>query len=245
MLAGIHSGYFTMRHFRQVTGLKAGKTSQNLLDRVIENKHATRLRSFTKAVRVLGFTDNFCDLIEVPTRRQHEARERLQILDYVIANQHLDYLQRESDKVRHFRQMGIADRLMSRQNGHFFDDRLPIFRAVKAPGFVFVDSGTMAPWESFLDRYAPLFNALKAVRLVFATTSPDPRRGIKTFETKCAKVDDEVYELRRLKAMPLRLLGAPELQRMKRLEDSVGGIESLSGIRLEQYHLGQQYRFLD
>ncbi len=213
----VHSGFFTVAQFRRFTELKAGKTSQRMVDRVKEFGHAVVAGRIDRMAEVLELSPDLCEALDTPIPRPKEAAERLLVLDYVIANQNFPYLPREEDKVRYFIDLGVPKAKLSRMNEHFFDERLPIIRIPHGAGFVWVDNGSMDSFEAFLLRHAALFNALKKAFVVFATLNEAPKWGAKRFETVMNRLVHHQNELVDLEECPTRSLGGPELRRLRTL----------------------------
>lgn len=252
-LAAEHSGFFTIAQYRGFLDLKAGKTSQRLIDRVREFKHAVVVGRINRKSEVLQLTDALCEAVETPAPRPKEASVRLQVLDFVIEHQDLDYLPREIDKVEYFTGLGVGKAKLSRINGHFFDERMPIYRVTGGAGFVWVDSGSLddcdsfgslATFDSFLQRYAALFAALDKAVVTFATAGGNGKMngGAKRFEATMRRLAKRQKDLLDLKSRPVSSLGGPELRLLKRLMDSVAESSNRASTEFHRFALKHKYR---
>jgi hypothetical protein len=241
-LVAEHSGFFTVAQYRRFLNLKAGKTSQRLIDRVQEYGHATVAGRINQKSEVLRLTKGLCDTLDTQYPRPKEASVRLQALDYVIDNPDLDYLAREKDKVTHFIGLGISKDKYSRINEHFFDERMPIFKYGNGAGFVWVDNGSLDAFEAFLCRYAALLNSLKKGLVVFATTNGNAEWGAKRFESTMVRLENQYGEWIDLERRPASSLGGPELRRLRALRESVFGFAASPFRSFERFVLKHRYR---
>ena len=118
-------------------------------------------------------------------RRNHSfefIRTRLVLLDFILANREVEYLETEQDKIRFFcEKLSVAKEFLpgkvyeggpgSRPTIRYFVDKFPLFLAPPLPGtppvvtFSYVDSGlgSISGFLTHLAAYQPLFRQLQFV----------------------------------------------------------------------------------
>ena len=189
-IVATHSGYFMARQFLAFTGAHWGKRTTAFWNRLKGNRHV-RIECFPKngVVHHL-FSRRLYRQIEgegLRNRRAHEIdfiKGRIGILDFVLANQHLNYLETERAKIEFFcGSLNIDQRLLpaklyvgrktARTSLRYFADRFPMFFAPPSPvvTFTYVHNGA-APLAHFihhLKSYLPLFRELSEFRFVYAS----------------------------------------------------------------------------
>ena len=187
-----HSGYFILRQFLNFTGARRGKRSNLFARKVLNNGHGS-VRDY------LGYGSIYhlfsrtlygqIEKVKLRNRRKHSfeyIRTRLVLLDIILANPEVEYLETEQDKVTFFcDKLGIAKEFLSgrvyeggsrsRPTLRYFVDKFPMFLApplTASPPVVtlsFVDSGlgTIASFLTHLAAYQPLFRHFQAFRFLY------------------------------------------------------------------------------
>jgi hypothetical protein len=143
-LVATHSGYFVARQFLAFTGAHWGKRTTLFWMKLHTNEHA-RTEHFPKSGVVYHlFARRLYRQIgreNLRNRREHETQfiqRRIAILDYVLANQHRNYLETEPDKLAYFcGTHGIASHVLPSRTYHgqptsqptvrHFVDKFPMF----------------------------------------------------------------------------------------------------------------------
>jgi hypothetical protein len=191
-IVAIHSGYFTLRQFLNFVGARRGPRSARFSRKVVRRGHV-RLRDYLGTGGVFQlFSNTFYAQIEKDNLRDGHRhsfdliRTRLLLLDFVLANQDLDYLETEQDKVNlfmeklHIGKEFLPARIYDGPAGgpptvRYFVDRFPLFLAPPLPGappvvtFSFVDSGPRAVRSlvTHLRAYQSLFRQLARFRFLY------------------------------------------------------------------------------
>jgi hypothetical protein len=191
-LVATHSGYFILRQYLSFTGAHRGKRSSIFARKILNNGHAS-VRDYMGYGSIYHlFSRTLYGLIEkgnLRNRRVHSfdfIRTRLVLLDFIISNPEVQYLETESDKTKCFCQdFGIAKHFLpakvyeggpgSRPTVRYFVDKFPLFLAPPLPGaspvvtFSYVDSGTetMSGFLTHLAAYTPLFRQLDSFRFLY------------------------------------------------------------------------------
>jgi hypothetical protein len=190
-IVATHSGYFLARQFLAFAGVHWGKRTDVFWTKLEENSHARRgslpgrravYHLFARAIyRAL-------DREHLRNRRRHEreyVEARLAILDFVLGNQELSYLETEPDKLAFFcRERKIDSRLLPSKTYlgrhtvqptvRYFVDRYPMFlsdletepRAVTL-SFVQGSEASLAALVHHLQVYSPLFRELPEFRFLY------------------------------------------------------------------------------
>lgn len=189
-IVATHSGYFMARQFLGFTGAHWGKRTTTFWNRWKGNGDV-RTEYFPKNGVVYHlFSRRLYRQIErenLRNRRAHEIdfiKSRVGILDFVLANQHLNYLETEPEKVKFFcASLHIDERFLPaklyagsrspRTSIRYFVDKFPMFLAPPAPvvTFTYVHNG-VAPFAHFIHHlhcYLPLFRQLSRFRFVYAS----------------------------------------------------------------------------
>src|ERR1700693_4187335 len=103
-----HSGYFILRQFLNFTGARRGKRSNLFARQVLNNGHGSvRAYSGYGSIHHL-FSRTLYGQIErgnLRNRRAHSfefIRTRLVLLDFILANRDVEYLETEPDKISFF-----------------------------------------------------------------------------------------------------------------------------------------------
>jgi hypothetical protein len=192
-LAAVHSGYFVRRQFNDFIGHGRGGAAQRFIEKLLGRHHAryTRFRlnhviyhvRAKKVYNRLGQSDN-------RNRREKATvtiKRKLMCLDFVLAHRHERFLSTEFEKVGYFNgERGVAlsnlpvRRYSSNRSGaatdRYFVDKLPVYVTASQDSlaspvvhFAYVDEGaeTLQGFETFLNQYSALLEALRAFELVY------------------------------------------------------------------------------
>jgi hypothetical protein len=191
-IVAVFSGYFTLGQFRAFTGSSYGKRPTSFAQKLITQRHATAgayvrrcpiFHLFSRTVYRQMDKDN------LRNRKRHSfnfIRTRLVLLDFILANQDLNYFETELNKVSFFcGQLGIPRDCLptkvyegatpDQQTIRYFVDKFPLFVVPPFPGtppvvtFSYVDSGLERPsnFASHLFVYQPLFRELNSFRFLY------------------------------------------------------------------------------
>ena len=202
-IVAVFSGYFTLRQFRAFTGASYGKRPTCFAEKLIEQGHAricgqarrgSLFHLFSRTVYGQMEKDN------LRNRKRHSLsfmRTRLVLLDFVLANQDLAYLETEQDNVNFFRQeLGVSNEYLpgtvyegaaaDQKTIRYFVDKFPLFLAPPLPGlppvvtFSYVDAGFERPthFASHLAAYQRLFRQLNGLRFLYIATHEACFRGV-------------------------------------------------------------------
>ncbi|MCC6589072.1 MAG: hypothetical protein IT168_20410 [Bryobacterales bacterium] len=196
-LVALHGGYFVRREFDGHLGVKRGKRTEALVEKLLDRGHARRqVYEHNRQVFHLHFRPLYAAVGDENSRnrRDHQpqaVKARLMGLDFVLAHPECRYYATEVERVGLFTGgYGIAReslpaKLFGRSEAstsarRYFVERFPLF---VRPGkddatFCYIDSGyeTCSPFVTFLRSYAALFEALPSFELVYAGTT-DARFG--------------------------------------------------------------------
>jgi hypothetical protein len=190
-LVATHSGYFVARQFLAFAGVQWGKRTTLFWNKLQSRKHArTSSMPRHRAVYHLFARKLYRQLgrENLRNRRRHELeyiQTRIAILDFVLANPSLSYLETEADKVAFFcRDLNIEARHLPAKTYlgrrtiqptvRYFVDRFPMFFSeadsrAKIVTFSFIQ-GSEASLSAFvhhLNTYSPLFRELREFRFLY------------------------------------------------------------------------------
>jgi hypothetical protein len=191
-IVAVHSGYFTLRQFLNFTGACPGKRSAGFSKRLLIRGHA-RVRDYMGAGSVYHLFSRTVygkiDKDNLRNRRPHSfdfIRTRLLLLDFILANQELDYFETEKEKVLFFcEQLGVGKEFLPAKiyEGHsgsvptvrYFVDKFPLFMAPPVAGtpcvvnLSYVDAGvgTVSDFVTHLHAYQSLFSHLETFRFLY------------------------------------------------------------------------------
>ena len=190
-LVATHSGYFVARQFLGFAGVQWGKRTTLFWNKLQSNKHArTGSMPRHRAVYHLFARKLYRQLgrENLRNRRRHELeyiQTRIAILDFVLANPSLSYLETEGDKVAFFgRDLNIETRHLPSKTYlgrrtiqptvRYFVDRFPMFLSdadsrAKIVTFSFIQ-GSEANLSAFvhhLQSYSTLFRELREFRFLY------------------------------------------------------------------------------
>jgi len=190
-IVATHSGYFVARQFLAFAGVQWGKRTTLFWNKLQSHKHA-RTGSIPKhrAVYHLFARRLYRQLgrENLRNRRRHEVeyiQTRIAILDFVLANPDLSYLETEGDKLAFFcRELNVdAHQIPSKTYlGHrtvqptvrYFVDRFPMFVSqahshTKTVTFSFIQGSevTLSAFVHHLQTYSPLFRELPEFRFLY------------------------------------------------------------------------------
>jgi hypothetical protein len=191
-IVAVHSGYFTLGQFLAFTHSHYGKRTTSFTQKLLKQGHAT-VRDYLRRGSIFHlFSRIVYGQIEkdnLRNRKKHSfdfMRARLVLLDFILANQELTYLETEEEKVRFFLEdLDISkDALPAkvyegasplRPTLRYFVDKFPLFLAPPFAGappvvtFSYVDSGfeSISNFIGHLGAYRRLFRQLKSFRFVY------------------------------------------------------------------------------
>lgn len=191
-IVAVHSGYFTLRQFVNFVGVWPRRHATRFSQKVITRGHV-HVRDYLGAGAVYHiFSRTLYGQIDednLRNRQRHSfdfIRTRLVLLDFVLANQDLDYLETEQDKVKFFsEELHIGKEFLpakvyrGRTAGpptlRYFLDKFPLFVSSPVSGeppvvtFCFVDSsaGSLRSFVTHLETYQSLFRQLAAFRFLY------------------------------------------------------------------------------
>src|SRR5437667_4807179 len=107
-IVAVHSGYFTLGQFRAFTGTAYGKRPTSFAEKVLKCGHAT-IRDYMRRGAIFHLFSRTIygqiDKDNLRNRKRHSfdfMRSRLVLLDFILANQDLNYFETEQDKHRFF-----------------------------------------------------------------------------------------------------------------------------------------------
>ena len=186
-----HSGYFVARQFLAFAGVQWGKRTTLFWNKLQSHKHARtgslpRHRAVyhlfaRKIYRQLGREN-------LRNRRRHELeyiQTRIAILDFVLANPDLSYLETEGDKLAFFcRDLNIEARHLPSKTYlgrhtveptvRYFVDRFPMFfsepespRRIVTFSFIQGSEASLSALVHHLQTYSPLFRELPEFRFLY------------------------------------------------------------------------------
>lgn len=184
-IVATHSGYFQPRQYVASNGLVPGKRAHRFTDKLERRGHVT-WREYQDMGGVYHlFSKTLYRQIEktdLRNRRRHSTeyiRTRLLLLDFVLENQHHEYLESETDKLAHFcGERGIPKDVLPMKRykaasgapptPRYFVDRFPLFldrsAGLSSPvvSLSYVDPGqaSVAGFAHHLQNYALLFSCL-------------------------------------------------------------------------------------
>jgi len=191
-IVAVFSGYFTLGHFRVFTGSGYGKRPTSFAQKLLKLGHAS-VRDYMRRGSIYHlFSRKVYGQIEkdnLRNRKKHSfdfMRTRLVLLDFILANQELAYLETEQDKASFFcDQLGVSKEFLpakvyedsspSQPTIRYFVDKFPLFLASSLSGappvvtLSYVDSGFETPsnFVSHLAAYNGLFRQLNCFRFLY------------------------------------------------------------------------------
>jgi len=193
-IVATHSGYFILRQYLAFAGARRGKRSSRLAQKILNNGHAA-VRDYMGYGAIYHlFSRSLYGQIEKDNLRNRRAhsfdfiRTRLVLLDFILSNQEVHYLETEPDKVKFFcEDLGITKNSLpakiyegapgSRPTERYFVDKFPLFLAPPFSSspvvtFSYVDSGaeTISGFLTHLSAYAPLFRQLHSFRFLYISS---------------------------------------------------------------------------
>jgi hypothetical protein len=190
-LVATHSGYFVARQFLGFTGAHWGKRTTMFWTKLHAQKHA-RTECFPKSGVIYHlFSRRLYRQIgreNLRNRREHEIefiRQRIAMLDFVLANREHRYLETEPEKTRFFSdQLKVPTHLLpaktyqgsrnSPPSIRYFVDKFPMFitdgtLSLPVVTFTFLQGSeaSMAEFVHHLKAYLPLFRQLSEFRFLY------------------------------------------------------------------------------
>lgn len=201
-IVAVFSGYFTLRQFRVFTRSSYGKRPTSFAQKLLTQGHANASAHVRRGPIYHLFSRTVyrqMDKDNLRNRKRHSfdfMRTRLVLLDFILANQDLPYLETEQDKVSFFcSQLRISRDCLpakvyegaapDQQTIRYFVDKFPLFVAPPFPGtppvvtFSYVDSGLERPsnFASHISAYQSLFRHLNSFRLLYIAAKESYLRG--------------------------------------------------------------------
>lgn len=197
-MAALHSGYFLSRQYAQSLP-DSGSCVEALIERLFDHGHAVAA-AYERNIHLYRLCARpFYAAIGQEDNRNRRVREcstiknKLMALDFVLSHSDARFLAAEHEKTKYFIEtLGIPEsslptRVYSSGQGsstkRFFVEKYPIFVPAEAGSsepvsFCFIDEGltTASHFETFLEHYGLLFQALDAFRLVYVAARPSPFR---------------------------------------------------------------------
>jgi hypothetical protein len=190
-LVATHSGYFVARQFLGFTGAHWGKRTTMFWAKLHAQKYA-RTECFPKSGVVYHlFSRRLYRQIgreNLRNRREHEIefiRQRIAMLDFVLANREYRYLETEPEKVRFFgERLKVPSHFLPAKayqgsrafqpTIRYFVDKFPMFlgdETLASPVVTFTflqgSEASMAEFVHHLKAYLPLFRQLSAFRFLY------------------------------------------------------------------------------
>jgi hypothetical protein len=190
-LVATHSGYFIARQFLGFTGASWGKRTTLFWNKLQAGQHARTYRFAKGGTAYHLFSRKVYRQIgreNLRNRREHELeyiRTRIAMLDFVLGNLDLDYLETEPDKVAYFctelqlpKQHLPSKTYSGRYTGtptvRYFVDRCPMFFPVtslksRIVTFTYIQGAeaNLTGFVHHLQMYLPLFRELSEFRFLF------------------------------------------------------------------------------
>ena len=190
-LVATHSGYFVARQFLAFAGVQWGKRTTLFWNKLQSHKHA-RTGSIPnhRAVYHLFARKLYRQLgrENLRNRRRHEVeyiQTRIAMLDFVLANPALFYLETEGDKLslfcrdlnieaKHLPSKTYLGRRTVQPTVRYFVDRFPMFlEEPQSPArivtfsFIQGSEASLSAFVHHLQAYSPLFRELREFRFLY------------------------------------------------------------------------------
>jgi hypothetical protein len=190
-LVATHSGYFVARQFLAFAGVQWGKRTTLFWNKLQSNKHArTSSMPRHRAVYHLFSRKLYRQLgrENLRNRRRHELeyiQTRIAMLDFVLANPALFYLETEGDKLslfcrdlnieaKHLPSKTYLGRRTVQPTVRYFVDRFPMFlEEPQSPArivtfsFIQGSEASLSAFVHHLQAYSPLFRELREFRFLY------------------------------------------------------------------------------
>lgn len=190
-LVATHSGYFVARQFLGFTGASWGKRTTLFWNKLQANQHARTYRFAQGGTIYHVFSRRIYRQIgheNLRNRREHEfeyIHTRIAMLDFVLGNLNLHYLETEPDKVAYFsNELAAAThhlpsktysgRYTVKPTVRYFVDRFPMFLPARSEGprvvtFTYLQGPetNLSGFVHHLQIYLPLFRELTEFRFLF------------------------------------------------------------------------------
>lgn len=195
-LAATHSGYFTRHQFLSFTHQTKGCLVHRFTTKLLTQHHAQATQYGHKTYVFKLTSRKIYDLIGKQDLRDHRShaadfvRQRLLVLDFVLAHPDLQYLESQEEKLKFFyEQLGVPASLFLEKTdstvgldpslNRFFKDRFPVFLSPRngnapvsaLPTFVYCDPAHhgISWFAGYLDRHQVFLRRLPAFNLIYAT----------------------------------------------------------------------------
>jgi hypothetical protein len=190
-LVTTHSGYFVSRQFLAFVGADWGKRTTSFWNKLRANKHARNGRLWGRSLVYHVYARRLYNHLgqeNLRNRRRHELEyieRRVAILDFVLSNPRLPYLETEDEKVaffcgelkiepRHLPSKTYLSNTGAQPTVRYFVDRFPMFfedsqADTRVITFSFIQGSdkTLAALIHHLESYAPLFRELREFHFLY------------------------------------------------------------------------------
>jgi hypothetical protein len=194
-LVATHSGYFVARQFLGFTGAYWGKRTTLFWNKLQAGPHARTYRFAKGGTADHLFSRKVYGAIgreNLRNRREHELEyihTHIAMLDFVLGNLELDYLETEPDRVAHFcttlqlpkqhlPSKTYSGRHTATPTVRYFVDRYPMFFPAPSAGSQIVTltyiqdaEASLMGFVHHLQMYLPLFRELSEFRFLFLARS--------------------------------------------------------------------------
>ncbi len=193
-LVASHGGYFLRRQYVTFLGRQDGAVVTDLLQRVVQRKHATRA-TYCRDTHVYHLSARpLYDALNLSNSRNRRPAQpaavtfKLMTVDVVLRYREATFLATETEKVDYFTKdcrlsravlpatCYAASRPGRASTTRYFVDKAPIFVYPPLPDVTVVYlqgwSEVLAGFEAFVSQYRPLLTALAHARVIFATNHP-------------------------------------------------------------------------
>jgi hypothetical protein len=194
-LAGLHGGYFLRRQYSQFLDKSVGGTAAALIEKVLAKGHAkgtiyaTNTHIYHLCARpfyaALGQEDNRNRRLREPTT----IKNKLMVLDFILAHPEHEYLATEQEKIDYFTGTLQLDRLLlptkryasqGQVTERYFVEKFPIFLSASTEAaqpavvsFCFVDEGMvgLSGFGTFLQQYSALLSNLREFQVIYVAAT--------------------------------------------------------------------------
>jgi hypothetical protein len=190
-IVATHSGYFVARQFLAFTEAHWGNRTTTFWNKLHTQKHARTERFPKSGVIHHLFSRRLYRQIgreNLRNRRERDIefiRQRIAVLDFVLANQGRTYLETEPEKVSHFcDQMKVPNHFLPSKTYHgqrashptvrYFVDKFPMFfgnesSAPPVVTFTYIQGteANLTDFVHYLAAYLPLFRQLSQFRFLY------------------------------------------------------------------------------
>jgi len=194
VIAARHGGFFSRRHYLDYLGADQDGPVQHLIAKMIRLKHGRTLTLGDQTEVCHISSEPFYTAIGEPNNRNRRMRPevsmraKLMALEYVLTHPGPRYLVTLKEKTDFFcSALGLSRSVLPRQvyrsllnhslADRYFPDKFPIFIPAESSAplvvsFCYIDQGplTSPGFQTWLTRYAQLFDRLASYRVIFVST---------------------------------------------------------------------------